>query len=360
MTTIPIHPDFRWNGKKPDKNQLLNIAQASINSEEQYLQDIGFFFRDWLNTDDHMEVQTSGSTGTPKKMWVQKEYMVNSARATEEFFDLPAGTTALLCLPATYIAGKLMLVRALVLGWKLDCVKPQANPLSGNTTLYDFMAVTPYQLQHAFNQLSQVKKIMVGGGAVSYDLFKQIQKATSKIYETYAMTETLTHIAARRINGLENLNKPPFRLLKDVKVQQDQRGCLVIHAPKVSDKVIYTNDIVELINSKEFYLKGRIDNVINSAGIKIHPEEVEQKLSSMIKERFFVMGLPDPEFGEKVVLVVEKNSTEKEKEELHNQIKTLTNLSRYEQPKAIFGIEKFLETHSGKIKREATLKSIKH
>lgn len=354
-----IHPDFKWNGKALNRHQILDLAKHYLGSDTSYLQNIGAFFQDWLNPHERIEVQTSGSTGKPKKMQVKKQYMINSAMASRDFFDLPAKTTALLCLPATYIAGKLMLVRALMLGWHLDSVKPQGNPLKGKTELYGFMAVTPYQLQHAFNQLKQVQKVMVGGGAVSAELFKRIQGVNSEIYETYAMTETLTHIAARRINGLENGTKPPFQLLKDIKIQKDHRGCLVIKAPKVNDEVIYTNDMVELISPTQFYLKGRIDNVINSGGVKIHPKEEEEKLSLLIKERFFIAGIPDPDLGEKVVLVIERKLTQEEKTELHKKIKALKNITPYETPKEIFGIKKFVETHSGKIKREVTLKSIK-
>ena len=327
-----IHSDFKWNGKSSTKQELLSIAESYVNSDKDYKIQIGFFLNDWFNDNSNIEVQTSGSTGVPKKMWVKKQYMINSALATQDFFDLPAGTTALLCLPATYIAGKLMLVRALILGWDIYSVKPQANPLKGDKT-YDFCAMTPYQMEKSFENLERIQKIMVGGGAVSSTLLKKIQSVSSEIYETYAMTETLTHIAARRINGLEAFKKPPFRLLKNVEVKQDKNGCLIIKAPKVTDEIIHTNDIVKLTSSTEFYLKGRIDNVINSGGIKIHPEEVEQSLSLLIEERFFIAGLPDETLGEAVILVIEKHLSQEKKNNLHQNIRDLKNLSRYERPK---------------------------
>src|SRR5690625_4886831 len=244
--TQKIHPDFKWNGRALNKAQLLDLASSYKDSKEKYLYDIGLFLEAWFDDNSLIEVQTSGSTGAPKKMWVKKQYMINSAKATQDFFKLPAKTTALLCLPATYIAGKLMIVRALTLGWEIDSVKPQANPLAVHQKNYDFIAVTPYQLESSLKKLHLVKKVMVGGGMISAALLEKVQNIPTKIYETYAMTETLTHIAARRINYSQQIDLPPFMLLKDVVISTDDRDCLVIKAPKVSDEIIVTNDIVEL------------------------------------------------------------------------------------------------------------------
>lgn len=350
-----IHSDFKWNGKSYSKTQLLRLSDSYIQSNTRYLQDIGRFFIQWFNDQDQIEVQTSGSTGQPQKMSVKKQYMVNSAKATNNFFDLPAQTTALLCLPATYIAGKLMLVRALVLGWEIDSIRPQSNPLRENKKAYDFCAMTPYQLQHSIAELHRVKKIMVGGGMLSKKLFQRIQSLPSKIYETYAMTETLTHIAARQINGLAELQIPPFQLLDHVSITQDKHQCLIIKAPKVSDKIIHTHDIVELVSPTKFYLKGRLDNVINTGGIKVHPEEVEQQLGPYLDARFFVSGLRDETLGEKVVLFIEGNLSKEELQRLEQRIKESSPLHPYQRPKEIFCLPHFMETHSGKIKRQATV-----
>lgn len=358
---FPVHPDFKWNGKTLRVPELLALAQDYRLSGEEYLRSVGHFFADWLNDSPTMEVQTSGSTGAPKKIWVKKQYMVNSALATQDFFDLPAQTKALLCLPATYIAGKLMLVRALVLGWETDSVKPQSNPLKASSKTYDFCAMTPYQLTHAFDELSRVKKIMVGGGVISDELYHRIQQVPAVIYETYAMTETLTHIAARKINALAgHLQKPPFKILKGVTISTDARDCLVIQAPKVTDETIVTNDIVELINEKEFYLKGRYDNIINSGGIKIIPETVESKLSGLLFGRFFVTGIPDEVLGEKTALIIEGSLPPAAVEKLQIQIENLTDLNRYEKPKVIYTLPDFTETHSGKIKRKAITDRLIH
>src|SRR5690625_233129 len=349
-----IHPYFRWNGGKLRKIQLLELAEEYSYSKEKYLQEIGLFFKQWFDQNHLIEVQTSGSTGTPKKMKVKKQYMLNSAKATQEFFNLPAGTKALLCLPATYIAGKLMIVRSLVLGWEIDSVKPSAHPLKINQKKYDFTAFTPYQLNHSLEDLHLVKKVMVGGGAVSKSLLNKIRKVSTEIYETYAMTETLTHIAARRINAPNQKHIPPFELLKDIKIEQSEEGCLIIHAPKVSDQVVYTNDLVKLQTSSSFYLLGRLDNVINSGGIKLIPEKIEEKLSAIIPQRFFVYGEADAELGERLVLFIEGNFTKEEFTNLKNKIHSYSLLEKYELPKQIYNLSEFSQTTSGKIKRKET------
>lgn len=351
-----IHPSFKWEGKSYSKKELLDLAETYRQSNEAYLNKIGDFLRDWLDEQPLIAVQTSGSTGDPRSMLVKKKYMVNSALATQDFFDLGENTTALLCLPASYIAGKLMIVRALVLGWELDHVKPQGNPLALKNKRYDFCAMTPYQLQKAFGQAEQIKKIMVGGGRVSEDLYRKIQGLSNSIYETYAMTETLTHIAARRLNSKpESLEKPPFEILRNITIETDKRGCLVIHAPKVSDEVVYTNDLVELKSDTSFEFKGRVDHIINSGGIKINPEEIENKLAGKIPQRFFFTGLPDKNLGEKLVLFVEATHSEEKLQAIYAVLQRMENLGKYEMPKEIYLTPHFKETHTGKIDRRRTI-----
>lgn len=284
--------------------------------------------------------------------------MVNSARATGRFFDLPAGTTALHCLPVDYIAGKMMLVRAMVLGWEIDLKLPKANPLDQVFKIYDFCAMTPFQLDNSLSRLHLIRKLIVGGGPISSTQKNLVQGLSTEVYETYGMTETVTHIAARRINPKKKSSDPiPFTVLPNVSVSTDDRDCLVIKAPQVSDELIVTNDVVELVSNKSFFLKGRFDNVINSGGIKLHPEQIEAKLEPLIPSRFFVTSLPDPALGEKLVLMVESDFSEEALLSLENEIKTSRKLGKYEIPKKIYFVEKFEETPSGKIHRGNTLKS---
>ncbi|MDT0687061.1 AMP-binding protein [Autumnicola psychrophila] len=351
------HPDFKLNRQHYTNAELRQVAYNFIKEGEAYEEKIGSFLLDWLKPPAYTTTKTSGSTGTPKEIKLKKEHMVNSAMATSKFFDLPAGTTALLSLPATYIAGKMMLVRAMILGWHLDLIPPSSNPLDQVFKRYDFCAMTPFQLDNSVGRLHLIKKLIVGGGAVSYRIQKMVKDVDTKVYETYGMTETVTHIAAKRLNSNKKKENRPFKVLPNINISKDNRGCLVIKAPKLSDEVIVTNDIVEILTYKKFVWKGRIDNVINSGGIKIFPEEVEQKMSPVIDQRFFITSIPDDALGDKLVLFVESDFSEELLLQLKQKIEKLPALDKYEVPKKIYLIAKFEETSSGKIHRENTVKS---
>lgn len=358
--TIPeTHPDFKLNKNHYTNSDLSQVAYNLIKEGEPYESAIGDFLLDWLKPSASIEVQTSGSTGTPKKFKILKEHMINSARATGKFFELPEKSTVLHCLPAEFIAGKMMLVRAMVLGWEIDLVTPASNPLDQVFKTYDFCAMTPFQLDNSIGRLHLIKKLIVGGGAVSPSLQKMVQGIKTKVYETFGMTETVSHIAAKRLNPGKKKSKPiPFKVLPDISISIDDRGCLVIKAPKIASDTIVTNDVVEILTYKKFIWKGRYDNVINSGGIKLYPEEIERKLNKIIKRRFFVTGMPDDALGEKLVLFVEADFSEELLEELQKEIKSLKSLDKYEIPKKIYLIQKFEETPNGKIHREKTVKSM--
>jgi O-succinylbenzoic acid--CoA ligase len=214
--------------------------------------------------------------------------------------------------------------------------------MRNNEIDFDFVAMVPLQAQNSIQELKKVKKLIIGGAAVNKTLEKQLLKLKTEVYETYGMTETITHIAARK------LGETAFTVLPDVTVSYDDRYCLVIHAPKISDEVIITNDIVELVNENQFIFLGRIDNVINSGGIKLIPEQIENKLMSKIQQRFFIASKSDNELGEKLVLVIEGD-----KVEFDHSI--YEDLDKYEKPKEILFISKFKETATGKIMRKETL-----
>lgn len=353
MSIFRIHPDFSINKQKYSLDELYDLAYDYIKYGEEYQQHIGSFLMDWIDESEYVSVKTSGSTGKPKKIKLKKEYMINSALATGEFFKIKKKTTALLCLPANYIAGKMMLVRAMVLGWKLDIVPPKMNPLDAVFKQYDFCAMVPLQLDNSLNRLHLIKKLIVGGGKVSAQLAKRVEDVDTKIYETYGMTETITHIAARRINPKDKIVKP-FKVLPNVKVSIDERDCLKIVAPNVADMPIITNDIVTLQTYKKFIWKGRYDNVINSGGIKMFPEEIEGKLQNLISQRFIISSIPNEALGNKVILIIESDASRIENN-IEKTIRELEVLSKYEIPKEIFYLPKFVETENGKIQRQKTL-----
>lgn len=353
-----IHPEFRLNKKAFTPAELRQAAYSMIKEGEPYEESIGSFLLDWLKPSVYIESHTSGSTGPPKKIKLRKEHLVNSAEASAKFFELESGITALMCLPADYISGKMMLVRAMVLGWKLDAVPPSSNPLDQVYKVYDFSAMTPFQLDNSIARLHLVKKLIIGGGSVSPKIRKLVGEHDTKIYETYGMTETCSHIAAKRINPKKKKKQlRPFKLMPNVTISQDDRDCLIIKAPNIADGEIVTNDVVEIVTYKKFHWKGRYDNVINSGGVKLYPEEIEKKLNKILDHRFFISSMPDDSLGEKLVLFVEDDFSEETLEQLKSKISNLETLGKYEKPKKIYLVEKFEETPNGKIHRENTFKS---
>lgn len=353
MYNNSFHNSFKLNGKSfISKKELLTFS-------EKFSPGIFSFLTDWFDDKSFVKVQTSGSTGKPKAIALKKEYMINSAKKTGAFFDLPQNTLALLCLSMDYIAGKMMLVRALTLGWHLEAVKAVSNPLVDNDKNYDFCAMVPLQMQNSLSELYKVKKLIVGGGAVDKNLLLKIQSQTTAIFATYGMTETITHIAVKKLNGFNTTelgSSNHFKVLPNIKIATDDRGCLIIDAPSIIDNQITTNDLVGIISDTEFKWLGRIDNVVNSGGVKLIPEQIEEKLSSVMEQRFFVAGIPDLLLGEKLILIIESN---KKIENLKTKILNLLMLKKFEIPREIYTIGEFVETDTKKINRIATLKSVK-
>ncbi len=357
--SIPkIHEKFTINGNEGlNAESIKLIALSFIKGGEVYEQEVGHFLIDWLSEKDHIVVKTSGSTGKPKKINVRKEHMINSAKATGKFFKVEEDSTALLCLPANYIAGKMMLVRAMVLGWRIDLVPPKTNPLDTLYKQYDFCAMVPLQLDNSLNRLHLIKKLIVGGGPVSENLKELIQGVSTKIFETYGMTETVSHIAARRVNPKKKDKKEArfFKALPNISLGVDERNCLIVKAPQLNDQTIVTNDVVELKTYKKFLWKGRYDNVINTGGVKLYPEEIETKLQLLIGNRFFVIGTPDNALGDRLILIIEGDYDKIAKTNLQEGLSNLKTLTKYEIPKEIYFLPQFVETDNGKVQRAKTL-----
>ncbi|PRX55167.1 AMP-binding protein [Flagellimonas meridianipacifica] len=349
-----IHKQFALNGVSHSKEALLEVAYSLIKEGKDFEKPIGDFLLDWCSPKPSLDVYTSGSTGAPKKITLQKSQMLNSAMATGQYFGLEAGNTALLCLPVSSIAGKMMLVRAMVLGLRLDYVMPSSRPLLHTSCTYDFCAMVPLQAEKSLEKIGDIKTLILGGAAISFSLEKKLKKAPSRVFETYGMTETITHVAVRQVSPTTDND---FKLLPFVEISQDDRQCLVLKAPKVSSNPVVTNDLVELTSKTSFKWLGRYDNVINSGGIKLIPEQIEKKLSSMVENRFFVIGVPDETLGQKLILVVEG---EVKTNNLSQAIAKSPLLGKYEIPKEIFSTKKFIETKTGKVQRDKTLDLIKN
>ncbi|MCI2227737.1 AMP-binding protein [Polaribacter sp. MSW13] len=339
-----FHKNFQLNG----------ISFASVDEllvfAHQFSNEIYQFLVDWFSKDDFIVVQTSGSTGKPKSISLKKELMINSALVTGQFFDLHENTKALLCLPVSYIAGKMMLVRAMTLGWSIDVIAPNSAPLERVEREYDFSAMVPLQVENSINKLQKIKKLIIGGGVVSEELKVKLQCLSTLAFATYGMTETITHIAVKKLNNRKG-NPSFYQILPGVKIFKDERNCLVIEALNVANDCVVTNDVIQLISDTQFDWLGRFDNVINSGGIKLYPEKIEVKLSEIIGKRFFVAGIPDKKLGQKLILIIEG----KKHNNFLNNIKKNKTLTKFEQPKEVYFIDKFIETKTKKIQRKKTL-----
>jgi len=262
ITYKNVHNQFKLNGYHLNKEDLCRVSYCLIKEGDEFEKSIGDFLLDWFDEKSYIDLQTSGTTGAPKIIRTNKQTMVNSALATGDFFELSPGDKALYCLPTKYIAGKMMLVRSFILGLDIDFVEPNSHPLTKNETKYDFVAMVPLQAQNSLAGLKNVKKMIVGGAKMSKSLEKSLLKGKTQVYETYGMTETITHIAAKKVG--ENA----FSILPNIQISQNEKNCLVIDAQKISEELIVTNDLVEILNENQFVFLGRIDNVVNSGGIK--------------------------------------------------------------------------------------------
>lgn len=349
MTKTPnyknVHNRFKLNGSNYSYDDLKEVSYSLVKEGLPFEQHIGDFLIDWHDSKNYITIKTSGSTGQPKAIKISKQAMVNSALATGDYLQLSPGDSALLCLPAEYVAGKMMLVRAMILGLEIDYVAPKATPMFDYKKPYTFSAMVPMQVENTINYLQHIDTLIVGGAPVSNTLQKQLQDVKPRVFETFGMTETVSHIAVRQLNHNSETDLNTFKTLPNISLSQDERGCMLIDAPRVSEAKIITNDIVKLHSPTAFEWLGRYDNVINTGGVKVFPEQIETKLRQHISHRFIISSIPDETLGEKVILVIEGEQNNVKKA-------VFKNLEKFEIPKEIFTIAKFSETANGKIQRQ--------
>lgn len=338
-----VHRQFHLNGINMSSNDLKIASYMFIKEGDEYERQAGKFLMDWFDQSETIILQTSGTTGVPKELEFNKQSLVESALATGDFFDLAPGMSALHCLPSGFIAGKLMWVRAFILGLHLDFVAPSSRILE-KSKRYDFAALVPLQVEHSLENLHKVRKIIIGGAPLSEELAQQLNELPTEFYETYGMTETLTHVAVRE------LGSSYFKGLPGVTFSCDDRQCLVIDVPHISEEQIATNDVVEMQANNTFQWLGRIDGIINSGGVKIIPEQVEKRLYDKINQPFFIGGLPDDSLGTRVVLFVEGDPIEW-------QTAWEKDLGKYQAPKQVVALPQFARTESGKLQRAKTIET---
>lgn len=320
---------------------LANTLKNIINADSSTFR----FVDEWFNESPFIVAHTSGSTGTPKEIQLLKSDMIESATATCRFFNINNNSTLVTPLSADYIAGKMMIVRAIVSGAKLYIEQPSNQPLKLDYGKIDLLPLVPSQIDWLLSDckyINNIRNLIIGGGALSPTKERELINRGINAYATYGMTETCSHIALR------HLSSQLYHTLPHITVKSDNRNCLVINLSRFSFKSLVTNDIVEIVDSSHFKWIGRFDNVINSGGIKLFPETIEQKLSSIIPYPFYIVGEPDEHWGEIVALYIETADCINKKV-LLNQAKSL--LDKYSVPKKITCVKHFCRTGSGKIKR---------
>ncbi len=351
---------FYWDNQALSLEELLGLdTQAS-----SFLGDVITFLKLWLDGQEVFDIQTSGTTGPPKKIQATRGQLTASASLTKEVLQLEEDSTALMCLSPQHIAGKMMLVRALVNQWNLILVEPSSNPflnIPQNVNI-DFVALVPLQLRQSvresLKQINAVKMILIGGAPISKSLLDQIKILDAQVFESYGMSETVSHIALRQLNGTSP--QANFQTLPEVKIGVDHRDCLHVSHPQITaGKIIQTNDIVDLRSSNTFNWLGRADFAINSGGIKLHPEQIEAKISAFLKPptQYFISSIPDESLGQKVILIIEgKSWPEQDVDQLLSSINQKTN--RYERIHLVKFLPKFNYKVSGKFDRLGTLSNL--
>lgn len=314
--------------------------------EDEYLNSILEFLSLW-KTKEQFKIMSSGTTGVKKELLFSKKSLVRSAQITIDAFSLKEGDIVINALPLTFVAGKMMLVRAIVGKLRVLVLEPSANPIVKLENKITFSAFTPYQLQHIIEEsaekLNLINKIIIGGSKISDKLATLVQTTKAEVYETFGMSETLTHIAIRPVNGEGKSDY--FSILPAFAISTNEDDCLLINAKHLGSTSIETSDIIRLEGKRKFQWIGRKDNVINSGGIKLFPEEIERKLSIVIDQPFMIAKAMDNDLGEKVVLVIES------KEDIKLADIDFSYLSKYEKPKELRLLHQLPRNKNGKLIR---------
>lgn len=318
-------------------------------------EELSNFLTEWFDDREYVVGHTSGSTGQPKEILLAKEDMRASARLTNTFLGIGEDAVLLLSLSVEYIAGKMMVVRALEAGAELWVGEVSSHPLRNFPEEWgriDLAAMVPLQVEETLKcpderrKMNLIRHLLIGGAPVLPVLEKRLMEVTTQCYATYGMTETVSHVALKKLN-----RDAVFCALGNVCFEADDRGCLVIRAPHLQSREFITNDLVRLIDTKHFEWLGRFDHVINSGGIKFFPEVLEQKIASCISGRFFIIGLPDERLGQHIVLAIEGIAPDDSNtNQLRNRLGEV--LTPYEMPKEIVYLPRFQQTSSGKVIRK--------
>lgn len=346
---------YYFAGHHFSKEELIHFCDEKLaETASEFEKDVFAFVKEWLLPSEMIRAKTSGSTGKPKEILLQKKYMLASAESTIDFFKLKEKDKVLLCLPMEFIAGKMMVVRALVGGLDLYITEPTSKPEIPNIQI-EFAAMVPIQLSQLLSDhraaFSQIHKLIIGGSFISRSLLHQLQNVNTAIWQTYGMTETMTHIAVRKLNG--HAKSDMYTPLPGVEISTDD-GRIVINASHLGVKHLITNDLANVYVDGKFKILGRADHVIISGGLKIHPEEIESKLSGILNCNYMIGSIKDDKLGERLILYIEKgDNNERLIFSIWEEIEQV--LQKHEIPKEIVFVPEIFKTTSGKTDRNRLL-----
>ena len=351
-------------GERYNVRDLLVHCKEIINDPEvaDWEKDIYHFLQELFSSSKTIIVETSGSTGNPKTISIEKEHLIASAIATLTFLDLAQNDNIWLCLPVKYIAGRMMIVRSIVGGLNLLYSKPASNPVIEMDANVDFVSMVPNQVfelltsKDGVRQLSKIKTLLIGGSGISQELEDRLLSVSDiNAWHSYGMTETITHIALRKLSPDNNTGK--FTLLPGIGVSANPNDQLIIDAPEIGVFDLVTNDIVSINADGTFIILGRADTVVISGGIKLFPEIIESKIAKHMTDNFFVGAIADEKLGEKLTLFIESSANEHKVYDSLKQI-FVQELKEYEIPKKVICLPRFLRTETGKIKRKESIGQI--
>lgn len=332
----------------------VSFSKNEIEKSNKLPQEIKQFLNEWFNEKDYIISKTSGSTGKPKEIKLKKQHMLNSALSTVHYLNVKPNSTFLLALPVAFIAGKMMLIRGMLVNANIILTEPNLTPKLPLNKTIDFAAFTPIQIENLIheqaNLVKKIHKIIIGGAPLKTSLEKQLLELNTNCYETFGMTETITHIALRKIG------EKSFNTLPNISIDSGENNELIIHAPHLGIEELKTNDIIQKITSTEFKWIGRKDFIINSGGLKINPEELESQLAKeLTSTAFFVHKKPHPLLGEACTLIYNRNLLEEK--DIQKAIKKIASNLR---PKELIPVDELIFTNTGKINRVETFKLLHH
>jgi O-succinylbenzoic acid--CoA ligase len=352
------------------KNHLLEgyiLDSRRLDNLPVFEKEILSFIIEWMAGKDIFHLKSSGSTGTPKEIILYRDQMILSAESTLDFLGIPAGGKALLCLDPRYVAGKMVIIRSITGDLDLYAIDPKSNPLSEFDPghIIDLASFVPYQIAEILEESYSLKKfrsiynVLIGGAMIPPQLESQLGTYENKIFHTFGMTETVSHIALRPLSGMSQ--SPYFKVLPGISIGRDERGCLIVEGKITGGKKLITNDLVEIVSEKEFEWKGRIDQVINTGGIIVNINLLEIKVREILQSLnihndFFIDHIADEKLGDKIVMILESGYINIDIGSIKETFKK--QLSKFEIPRVIQVVQKFSRTDTGKINRKLIMGQI--